>query len=125
MDGKGPPSPTIPPIDVTLTLTGGISGAGNLTKVGGGRLILAAQDTYNGTTDIRDGTLTVLNDEALSEGSTTTVENGATLDFQGTRDGRRGDHRQRRRRHRPHRQQRRALTSTGQTTIATLTGRSR
>ncbi|MBI1917742.1 MAG: autotransporter-associated beta strand repeat-containing protein, partial [Planctomycetes bacterium] len=74
---------TTPPVLVTLTLTGGISGAGDLTKVGGGVLILKAEDTYNGVTDIRQGTISVLHNQALSEGSHTTVENGATLDFQG------------------------------------------
>src|SRR5438034_8850922 len=42
-------------IEIALTSTGGISGAGDLTKVGGGTLILPVANTYAGKTFIKEG----------------------------------------------------------------------
>ncbi|MBI1914138.1 MAG: Ig-like domain repeat protein [Planctomycetes bacterium] len=70
-------------MDVTLTLNGGISGAGDLTKVGGGTLILPTTNTYAGRTFINDGILSLRANQGLAEGSFTTVASGATLDIQG------------------------------------------
>ncbi len=50
---------TINSIQNTLTLTGAISGAGNLTKVGAGTIFIAGPDTHTGATAVTVGTLTV------------------------------------------------------------------
>jgi autotransporter-associated beta strand protein len=82
-DGDGGTPPTIPPVEVTLTTDGGISGGGDLTKVGGGTLIFPKDNTYAGKTFVNGGTLSVLADNGLSEGSSTIVGVNSTLDFEG------------------------------------------
>jgi len=68
----------------TTLLNAAIRGTGNLTSSGVGESILAASNTYSGTTIILGGTLTVQNggglgaaDNTLATG--TTIANGATL----------------------------------------------
>jgi fibronectin-binding autotransporter adhesin len=51
------------------TLNGGISGAGQLTKDGPGKLILAGANTYSGGTTLKAGTLTVHGPQALGFGN--------------------------------------------------------
>lgn len=58
------------------TLTGTISGNGNMTYNGPGRLTLAGTNTYTGTTTVAGGTLVV---NGATTNSAVTVQSGATL----------------------------------------------
>jgi autotransporter-associated beta strand protein len=65
----------------TVTVTGGITGAGNIAKTGPGTLILAggSKNTYTGSTTISAGTLK-LNDQNEISTSSGINMNGGTLD---------------------------------------------
>ncbi len=66
----------------TGTVSGLISGAGNLTKWLSGTLIFTGNNTYSGTTTVNAGTLAVTSASGLGNTSGgTTVGNGATLDL--------------------------------------------
>lgn len=67
----------------TLSLTGIISGAGSLQKIGSGTLALYGANTYLGTTTINAGTLALGADNAISVVSTVTLASGAVLDLGG------------------------------------------
>ncbi|MBA3484786.1 MAG: autotransporter-associated beta strand repeat-containing protein [Pirellulales bacterium] len=58
-----------------LTLTGVVSGSGNLIKDGSGRLTLAASNTFNGTATVNAGSLSVTGSIA----GNATVNNGGSL----------------------------------------------
>ncbi len=62
----------------TFTLDGAISGAGALTKIGSGNLVLNAANSYRGGSSINAGTVTVGNNSALGT-STVTMANGTIL----------------------------------------------
>jgi len=66
-----------------MTLSGIISGAGDLRKTGTGTLILSGANTYLGTTTINAGTLQLGADNVIPQGSTVTLASGATLDLAG------------------------------------------
>ncbi len=61
----------------TLTLSGGIGGAGQLVKQGDGTLVLSSANAYSGGTAINGGTVTLANAGALGSGEVQL--NGATL----------------------------------------------
>ncbi len=63
----------------TLYLTGVISGAGGLTKLSDGMLVLSGPNTYSGGTIISDGTLQAGADNTLPFGGAVTVASGAQL----------------------------------------------
>jgi fibronectin-binding autotransporter adhesin len=66
----------------SLVLGGAISGVGAITKLSSGTLTLSGSNSYEGNTDIAEGTLAVTNDFGLGIGSAenwTNVSDGATL----------------------------------------------
>ncbi|WP_143684888.1 autotransporter outer membrane beta-barrel domain-containing protein, partial [Variovorax sp. KK3] len=68
----------------TVTITGGIAGAADLTKAGSGTLVLgAANNSYRGATTIAEGTLAAGAPNAFSPASAHVVAAGATLDLAG------------------------------------------
>ncbi len=73
--------------DADQTLSGIISGSGNLIKEGAGELTLTAANTYGGTTDINGGTLDFQSLAGFVNftGDDVTINNGSTLQF--TRNG--------------------------------------
>jgi fibronectin-binding autotransporter adhesin len=66
----------------TMTINGVITGAGAVTKTGLGLTTLSAVNTYNGSTIVSAGTLSVTGSTA--SGSTVSVSSGATLAGTGT-----------------------------------------
>lgn len=68
----------------SLTLTGNISGVGNLTKAGNSNVLtLSGSNSYSGTTAVALGTLLVNGDQSAATGNVT-VNSGATLGGGGT-----------------------------------------
>ncbi|WP_254508661.1 autotransporter-associated beta strand repeat-containing protein [Anatilimnocola floriformis] len=64
----------------TKTLSGVLSGVGNLTKNGPGTLLLSGTNSYTGTTAVSAGTLQVQGGNAIADGAgAVSVANGATL----------------------------------------------
>ena len=70
--GSGPVSlpaaSTVTVFGNTLTVGGVISGAGGLTKVGAGTLILSSANAFGGTVNLNEGTLAIGNDSAAGTG---------------------------------------------------------
>jgi fibronectin-binding autotransporter adhesin len=68
----------------TTTASGVISGTGNLSQVGAGTTILAANNTYSGVTTISAGTLQIGNGGAAGSLGTGSVTDNANLTFNTT-----------------------------------------
>ena len=64
------------------TISGVISGAGNLIKVGAGVQTLSGTNTYTGDTTINNGTIKLTG--SLNSLTDLTIASGATLDLQAT-----------------------------------------
>ena len=67
----------------TATLTGAITGPGDLSKIGSGTLILSGANTYTGATAVTEGTLRAGVPNTFSPASAHSVASGATLDLAG------------------------------------------
>ncbi len=68
----------------TLTISGVISGANSLTKVGAGTLVVSnAANTYTGATNINAGTLQLGGANRLPTGTAVTIASGGTLNLNG------------------------------------------
>ena len=67
----------------TATLTGAITGPGDLSKVGSGTLVLSGANTYTGATAVTEGTLRAGASNTFSAASAHSVAAGATLDLAG------------------------------------------
>lgn len=83
----GPGGAVLDTVSHTVTiaqplLTSG-SGAGGLTKLGGGTLRLTGNNTYTGPTNVTAGTLAIFGNQAAATGAVT-VASGATLGGTGT-----------------------------------------
>ena len=75
---------SVSPGGTTLTLEGGISGAGTgLITSGSGTLVLAGSNSYNGGTTVTSGTLQLGNTGALGTANGSLAVNGGTLDLHG------------------------------------------
>lgn len=65
----------------TRTFGQQISGAGGLTKSGGGELTISAPNSYTGNTVVSNGTLRLGNDNRISDSSSVIIENSGRLDL--------------------------------------------
>lgn len=65
-----------PAADTTLSVTGGVTGSGGLTKTGPGRLVLSGTNAYTGLTTAREGVLEI---NGTLDGTAVVVDSGAAL----------------------------------------------
>lgn len=83
---SGPGKLTAPQVSVvnpadTARMDVELTGTGGLAKFGSGTLELGAQNSYEGTTSVSQGTLRVLVDDAIADSSIVSVGLGATFDL--------------------------------------------
>ncbi|WP_269473967.1 autotransporter-associated beta strand repeat-containing protein [Variovorax sp. RA8] len=71
----------------TATLTGAITGPGDLSKIGSGTLVLSGANSYSGATAVTEGTLRAGAANTFSPASAHSVAAGATLDLAGFSQG--------------------------------------
>lgn len=64
---------------VTATVSGIVSGTGSFSKGGAGKLIVSGNNPYSGGTDVSEGTLSLMHNNALGTGAVTF--NGGSLAF--------------------------------------------
>lgn len=67
-----------------LTVSGNITGAQNLTKVGAGTLVFTGNNSYSGTTTVGAGTLELSSSATAIAGTSITVNTGGTLLLSGS-----------------------------------------
>jgi autotransporter-associated beta strand protein len=67
----------------TFTVSQTLAGAGSLTKLGPGSLVVSGNNSYAGGTTVGAGLVTIGNTGAFGSGTNITVANGATLDLAG------------------------------------------
>jgi autotransporter-associated beta strand protein len=67
--------------NTNTTYSGTLSGAGSLTKIGGGTLVLSGSNSYTGGTAVDAGTLVVTSNTALPDGTSLTVGAGGAFVF--------------------------------------------
>jgi autotransporter-associated beta strand protein len=79
----GASSGTIDTNGYSDTLSGAISGAGGLTKIGAGTLTLGGANTYSGGTFVNAGTLQMGANNVLPLNNNMTIAGGATFDMNG------------------------------------------
>ncbi|WP_236849212.1 autotransporter-associated beta strand repeat-containing protein [Chania multitudinisentens] len=65
------------------TFSGGISGSGDLVKIGSGTLTLSGNNSYTGTTTVSEGTLSLGIADALAASSALMLDSGTTLALNG------------------------------------------
>ena len=70
-------------LGTTLTLNGGLSGSGSLTKAGEGALVLGGASSYAGDTTVAQGVLQASSAGAFASGSAFAVASAAALDLGG------------------------------------------
>ncbi|GAA4333549.1 hypothetical protein GCM10023165_08770 [Variovorax defluvii] len=75
--------PTIDTGAFTSTLTGAITGPGDLSKIGSGTLVLSGANSYTGATTVTEGTLRAGDANTFSPASAHSVAAGAVLDLAG------------------------------------------
>jgi autotransporter-associated beta strand protein len=63
----------------TLTVSGGVSGSGGVTKNGTGTLVLSGSNSYSGATIVHTGTLNANHANALGNTANVTVNGGSLL----------------------------------------------
>jgi len=64
-----------------ITIGGALTGAGSLSKTGGGVVTLNGVNNYTGATTVNEGTLTLSNDDVLNDNALVNVASGATLNL--------------------------------------------
>jgi autotransporter-associated beta strand protein len=70
---------TIDPAGYTATLSGSLTGSGNLIESGSGKLILSGMNSFYGGTTVSGGELVVMDGEGLPDGSNLIVGDAAAF----------------------------------------------
>lgn len=70
-----------------LTAARIVSGSGMLSKLGTGELLVRAAQTYTGATNIRNGSIVILDDGSLAQSSTVNIDATGTFDLSKSNNG--------------------------------------